>query len=114
MSSIFKILLYLALVIVLVVLAHWNRDQYVDVTYLPARTLDDVPVFLVILGSIFSGVLLAGIIAVFENLRHRMRERELQRHIDELDSEVRELRNLPISGGLLDTGAEEPDWREPE
>ena len=114
MSSIFKILLYLALVIVLMILAQANREQYVDVTYFPGRTLDHVPVFLVILGSIFTGVLIAGIIAVFENLKHRLRERELQRRIDGLESEVRDLRNLPISGGYIDSGEPEPDWDESE
>ena len=114
MNSILKILLFLALVMVLVLLSHWNRNQHVDVTYFPNRTLSDVPVFLVILGSIFTGVVVAGVIAAVDKIRHGMRERELQRQIDELDSEVRELRNLPISGGLIESGHEEPGWDEPE
>ncbi len=105
MNTIFKMLLYLAMVIILVMIAYANADQRVDVTYFPNRMVEDVPVFLVILGSVFIGVLVAGVIAVFEHLKHGMREREAQRRIDALESEVRELRNLPIGGGL----AESPD-----
>ena len=68
MNAIFKMLLYLAMVIILVAIAYANGDQRVDVTYFPNSTVEDVPVFLVILGSVFIGVLVAGVIAVFEHL----------------------------------------------
>ena len=96
MSAIIKILLYLALVIVLVGVALANADQQVDVTYFPGRTLTSVPVFLVILGSVFIGVLVAGCIAVVEHFKHGMREREL--------------RNLPISSSFTDSDGDEADW----
>lgn len=100
MNAIFKMLLYLALVIVLVAVAYANGEQRVDVTYFFGRTVSDVPVFLVILGSLFIGVLLAGGLAVIEHFKHGARERELKRRITSLESEVRELRNLPIGSGL--------------
>jgi uncharacterized integral membrane protein len=107
MSAIIKMLLYLALVIVIVAVAYANADQQVDVTYFPGRTLTAVPVFLVILGAVFIGVLISGAVAVVEHFKHGMRERDFQRRIDALESEVRELRNLPIDSGLADvTGGE--------
>lgn len=112
MSAILKMLLYLAVVIVLVMVAYANSEQRVDVTYFFGRTVPDVPVFLVILGSIFVGVLIAGVIAVAEHLKHGMRERELQREIDALESEVRELRNLPIGSGLMESADGEASWTE--
>ena len=99
MNAIFKMLLYLAMVIVLVAIAYANGDQRVDVTYFPNSTVEDVPVFLVILGSVFIGVLVAGVIAVFEHLKHTMREREAQRRIDALESTIREFGSLPIDMG---------------
>ncbi len=117
MNAILKVLLYLALVIVLVAIAYANIEQRVDVTYFPGRTLIDVPVFLVILGSVFIGVLVAGVIAVVEHLRHGMKERELRRRIAALETEVRELRQppaLPASptpptdGGLAEVESGEP------
>ncbi len=112
MSAILKILIYLALVIVLVMVAYANSDQQVDVTYFFGRTVPDVPVFLVILGSIFVGVLVAGMVAVAEHFKHGMRERELQRQIDALENEVRELRNLPIGSGLMEAADGEAAWTE--
>ena len=112
MNPIFKILLYLALVMILVTLAYANGDQRVDVTYFWNRTMADVPVFLVILGSIFIGVALAGVFAVIEHFKHGFRERNLQAQIGALESEVRELRNLPIAGGFVDSHDDEAGWIE--
>jgi len=112
MNTIIKLLLYLALVIVLVAVAYANADQEVDVTYFPGRTLSDVPVFLVILASVFIGVLVAGVIAVIEHFKHGMRERDLQRRIGALETEVRELRNLPIGSGLADAGEGDAGWQQ--
>jgi uncharacterized integral membrane protein len=105
MNAIFKMLAYLAMVILLVLIAYANADQRVNVTYFRNRLVEDVPVFLVILGSVFIGMLVAGVIAAFEHFKHGIREREAQRRIDALESEVRELRNLPIDRGP----AESPD-----
>lgn len=112
MKAIFKTLVYLALIILLVAVAYANADQQVDVTYFPGRTIAEAPVFLVILGAVFIGVLLAGLIAVFEHFKHSMRERELRRRIDALESEVRELRNLPIGSGFADAINDEAAWPE--
>lgn len=100
MNTIFKMLLYLALMIILVAIAYANADAQVDVTWFFGRTVSDVPVFLVILSSMFLGVLMSGVIAVFEGLKHSRQERELRRRIASLETEVKELRNLPIDGGL--------------
>jgi uncharacterized integral membrane protein len=112
MNAILKMLLYLALVIALVAVAYANADQRVNVTYFPGRTLADVPVFLVILGSVFIGILVAGVIAVVEHFKHGMRERELQRRIGALETEVRELRNLPIGSGLEEAADDDAPWPE--
>lgn len=112
MNAIFKMLLYLALIILLVAVAYANADQHVDVTFFPGRTLVDVPVFMVILGSVFVGVLVAGIIAVIEHFKHGMRERELQRRIGALETEVRELRNLPIGSGFTEADGGDAGWQQ--
>ena len=39
MNAIFKMLLYLAMVIILVAIAYANGDQRVDVTYFPNSTV---------------------------------------------------------------------------
>ena len=110
MSGIFKMLLYLAMAIVLVAIAYLNSDQRVNVTYFPNSTVKDVPVFLVILGSVFIGVLVAGFIAVFEHLKHNMHEREAQRRIDVLESTIREFGGLPADIGHGELS--DDDWVE--
>ena len=92
MTAIFKMMLYLALIIVIVAVAYANADERVDVTYFPGRTISDAPVFLIILFSVFVGVAVAGAIAVFEHFKHGRREREAQRRIAALEAEVREMR----------------------
>ena len=110
MNAIFKMLLDLAMVIILVAIAYANGDQRVDVTYFPNSTVEDVPVFLVILGSVFIGVLVAGVIAVFEHLKHSRREREAQHRIDALESTVREFGSQPIDIGQGELS--DDDWVE--
>lgn len=110
MNAIAKVLLYLAVVIALVALAYLNVEERVNVTFYPGTVLEGVPVFLVILGSIFVGVLIAGVIGAVEQIRHRFRERDMSRQLKELEAELRELRNLPISEGLLEQDEGPSSW----
>ena len=110
MNAIAKVLLYLAVVIVIVALAYQNVNEVVDVTFYPGMALERVPVFIVILGSIFLGVLIAGVIGAVEQIRHRFRERDMSRQLQELEAELRELRNLPISEGLLEQDEGPSSW----
>lgn len=100
MSAILRILGYLAVSILLVGIAYLNSAQRVTVAYFPGRRLEDVPVFLVILGAMFVGVLVAGIVGAVEQVRTRLHVRQLERRITELKAELRELRNLPLTEGL--------------
>ncbi len=99
MKNIFKILLFLALALLLVGLAMLNADRRVGVSYWPGASVRDVPVFLIILGSMFAGVVVAGVVSLLDQVKVRLRVRELERVIRDLRSELRELRNLPIDAG---------------
>lgn len=99
MKNIFKILLFLALALLLVGLAMLNADRRVGVSYWPGVSVRDVPVFLIILGSMFAGVVVAGVVSLLDQVKVRLRVRELERVIRDLRSELRELRNLPIDAG---------------
>ena len=102
MMNILKILVFLALALLLVGLAMLNAEHRITVYYFPGAAIRDVPVFLVILGSMFLGVVVAGIVSVVDQLRLRLRFRELEREIRGLRSELRELRNLPVEAGVDD------------
>jgi uncharacterized integral membrane protein len=102
MNMIFKMLVYLALAIILVAIALANNEQLVDVHYFPGQAIVDIPVFLVILGSVFIGLALAGAVAVFEHFKHSRRERDLQRRIDTLEAEARDARDNSLRGAMTD------------
>lgn len=98
MANILKIMLFLGLALVLVGAAMLNVDARVSITYLPGATVRSVPVFVVILGAMFAGVVMAGLVSLADQLRLRRRQRELEREVADLRRELRELRNLPIEG----------------
>ena len=100
MSNIFKILFLLGLLILIGGLATLNSDRRVTVTYLPSASIVDAPVFMVILASMFIGVLIAGLVSAVDQARNRRRIRELEGRMQALRAELRQLRNLPIGEGL--------------
>lgn len=98
MSSILKILSFLGLALLLVMAAMLNADARVSITYLPGATLRSVPVFVVILGSMFAGVVVAGLVSLADQVRLRRRQRQLERELADLRRELRKLRNLSAEG----------------
>ena len=55
-----------------------------------------LPLFLVVLVSIFAGSVLAGIIGMADHIRMHSRIRKQKKNIDRLENEVKTLRNLPL------------------
>jgi len=55
-----------------------------------------MPVFVVVVISIFAGALLAGLIGLVDQLRLHGRIRKQKKSIDRLENEVKSLRNLPL------------------
>ncbi|MFW6198897.1 MAG: LapA family protein [Acidobacteriota bacterium] len=81
MKHLLKIIVLLALALLLVGVAMLNAGERVDVALMPSWVLEDVPVFVVILGSMFVGVLVAGAVSVVDYLRARARIRSLERRL---------------------------------
>lgn len=100
MVNIIKVLVFFVVVFLVVGLALLNAEQEVSVTFLPGFSLTGVPVFLVVIASMFVGVLIAGAVSALDQIRGRGEVRRQAARIRTLEAELRELRNLPIDQGL--------------
>ena len=108
MINIIKVLVFFVVVFVVVGLALLNAEQEVSVTFLPGFSLEAVPVFLVVIASMFVGVLIAGIVSALDQVRARSEVRRQAGRIRALEAELRELRNLPIDQGLEEARVRPP------
>ncbi|HEX9638757.1 MAG TPA: lipopolysaccharide assembly protein LapA domain-containing protein [Acidobacteriota bacterium] len=61
------------------------------------RVYPDVPLLLLLFGSVLLGIVIAGAVSIPDVLRRRSELRRLRRQLRALESEVRSLRNLPIT-----------------
>lgn len=75
--------------------------------FLLKLTSTPYPVYLIILLSFFVGLFLASLLGVAERFRLRRLIRRQQKKIKQLSGELDSLRNLPINGESLPSGAEE-------
>jgi len=55
-----------------------------------------MPLFVVVVISIFAGAVLAGLIGLVDQIRLHSRIRKQKKSIDSLENEVKSLRNLPL------------------
>jgi uncharacterized integral membrane protein len=55
-----------------------------------------MPLFFVVVVSVFAGAALAGLIGLADHVRLRSRLRKQKKSIDRLENEVKSLRNLPL------------------
>ena len=89
----------LALLVALPVGVHLfvSRNSHaVSIDYLAGRW-EAVPVWLLLLSAFGAGFVLAGLLAVLRGARLRLEARRYRRAARDLESEVHQLRNLPLS-----------------
>ena len=55
-----------------------------------------LPLFFVVVISVFAGSLLAGLIGIADHIRMHTRIRKQKKNIDRLENEVKSLRNMPL------------------
>ena len=110
-----KVVVYLLLGVLLIAFLFQNYDAFLSTTTLefrlpgltPFRSMP-IPLYGLILGSIFGGGLLAALYIGLGNFKLRQAIRSLRRQNDSLQTELKSLRNLPI------TEAEVPVSQTPE
>ena len=110
-----KVVVFLLLGVLLIAFLFQNYNAFLSTTTLEFRLPGltafrsmPIPLYGLILGSIFAGGLLAALYIGLGNFRLRKTIRSLRRENDSLQTELKSLRNLPI------TEAEVPVSQPPE
>ncbi len=77
-----------------------NYEQKVTVYFTSYRSTGEISLSLAMFASMLVGFLLASILAIGSQLSLRRRGRQLRRKNERLDSELAELRKLPLTESL--------------
>ena len=99
-----KWVLLLLLMVLLIVFLFQNYEAFLSATTLelrlpalPPLTSKPIPLYGLILGSVFGGGLMTALYLGLSNFRLRKTLRSAQRQNDSLQDELKSLRNLPIT-----------------
>jgi putative membrane protein len=94
---------FLALILIIVVFCaaliftYQNKDQTATLAFGSYRT-EAMPIFMIILGAFLIGAVFTSIIGIIEGMKMRLGNTRLKRKIKKLQSELDNLRNLPLTG----------------
>jgi uncharacterized integral membrane protein len=93
-------LIWIALFVAVLVLG-WRfaslNAETVTVDYLLGE-LPDVPVWALILAAFVAGAVVAGLLSLYELARQGLVARRYRKTAEELESEIHQMRNLPLVG----------------
>lgn len=89
-------LFYVILGAVLAIFIYFNFDQRVVIYVTPGWRTREIPLSLALFGALLVGFLVAAALAVADQIRLRSRLRQMRRTVERLESELAELRKLPL------------------
>jgi uncharacterized integral membrane protein len=99
-----KWVVLLLLMVLLIVFLFQNYEEFLSATtlelrlpLLPPLASKPIPLYALILGSVFGGGLMTALYLGLGNFRLRRNLRSVQRQNDSLQEELKSLRNLPIT-----------------
>ena len=91
------VILIIAIFCAALVFSYENKDQTAALTLGSLRT-EPLPVFIIILGAFLVGVIFTSVIGIIEGMKLRVGNARLRRRIKKLQTEVDDLRNMPLTG----------------
>jgi len=106
-------LLFLIFVIVLVAFAIQNSDRVVDIQFFQWEYLA-LSVLWVVLIAAITGFALSFLIAAFREVRFRLEIRGLKKTLKQRDTEIAELRTLPLADARPARGADDEEAEDGE
>ena len=93
-------LFYVLLGAILAIFIYFNFDQRVVIYFTRSWHTVEIPLALALFASLLVGFLVAAILAVADQIRLRSRLRQMRRTVEHLESELGELRKLPLEESL--------------
>lgn len=108
-------LFYVLVGAILAVFIYFNYEQGVVIYFTRTWRTAEIPLSLALFGSILLGFLVAAILAIADQVRLRSRLRQMRRTVERLETELGELRKLPLEDSLTSRPADrQQDDRGPE
>ncbi len=98
--NILKAVITIILFFALLILAILNTNQSVDLNFYQWKTFNDVPLWVVLFGSLAIGIIVSAIIGVAEHIKLRLQISRQKKKITKLEEEISSLRNIPISQAM--------------
>jgi uncharacterized integral membrane protein len=98
--NILKAVITIILFFALLILAILNTDQAVTLNFYYWKTFYDVPVWVILFGSLAIGIIVSALIGIAEHLKLRLQISRQKKKIKELEGEINSLRNIPISQAI--------------
>jgi putative membrane protein len=98
--NILKAVITIILFFALLILAILNTNQSVNLNFYQWKTFHDVPLWVVLFGSLAVGIIISAIIGVSEHIKLRLQISRQKKKITELEEEISSLRNIPISQAM--------------
>jgi len=93
-------LFYLVVGAVLAIFIYFNVDQRVTVYVTPGWHTREIPLAMALFSALLVGFLVATLLGIGDQLRLRSRLRQMRLRAERLESELSELRKLPLEDSL--------------
>lgn len=103
-------LFYVVLGAVLAIFIYFNFDQRVVIYMTRTWHTQELPLSLALFGALLLGFLVAAVLSVADQIRLRSRLRQMRKTVERLESELGELRKLPLGESL----PSRPNFEEPD
>ena len=112
MGRISEIIILLVIFGLLIIFTIMNLDNQADLNYFIGKdgklySIQDKPVIFYMMLSFGAGVLFSFVLAIIEQIKKKREIRRLRKQIKKYETEIKSLRNLPISEELHHVKEEE-------
>ena len=85
---VFRLIFWVAIILLVAFFVIFNVEPRVEVHVLPGKTLENIPLALVIIVSFIAGLLTGVLLALSQVIKHRLELRKLRKEKEKLEKEL--------------------------